>query len=170
MPIPSGETVFKLENHVEVGAQLRAARERATYSLHYAASLVKIVPSQLARIERGEQQYFGPGSRARLEKLASALIPEHGSLVFTEADWRDGSHYRRRRKARKPMQKPEVQQRVPPAVGPDWARTVEGRAAKLAERLDQVRAIVASYNRGIIQPDTAMKILSSVAFGTEESA
>jgi transcriptional regulator with XRE-family HTH domain len=156
MPIPSGETVFKLENHVEVGAQLRAARERATYSLHYAASLVKIVPSQLARIERGEQQYFGSGSRARLEKLASALIPEHGSLVFTEADWRDGSHYRRRRKARKVAPPVKETPAHPHRHGED------ARMRRLTEKMDQVRSIITSHKRGIIQADTAMSILASV--------
>jgi transcriptional regulator with XRE-family HTH domain len=155
MPVKRGEQIFKLVNAKNTLENLVNARQRAKLTVVAAAELVDMTVSQLSRIERGEQKFFGETVKGRLEKLFSALDGA-GTPEFVNADWRVDSAKRSRRLAR--MQ--------PQADTHEKAELFEAAPAPAApsaeDRFELVSALLTANRQGALSAEQTKTLMAQV--------
>lgn len=78
-------TTYKLKNHREIAAYLKAARLNAKMTCAGVGELVGLGQPQVSRIESGVQAYFTEPVKEKVEKLAGLLNVT--GLDFVEGYW-----------------------------------------------------------------------------------
>lgn len=150
MPIPQGESVFRLLDAETMGRRIREAREKAEVTLTSAAELADLHLTQLSRIERGRQRFFGSSTRAKVEKLASTFLSP-GILQFEPADWR--GQRASRRKGRK----------AAPAVDDTFAATEPAPTRTFGmDKFGLLSSLVDAHRQGALTADQTHALMAKV--------